>query len=75
MPIFQLWHFVCPITGTEVSTPDNTLPDRWARIADEVYSPQGMGVLAHRILKHPNATYQDLLTAQFPSTTYDDWVS
>lgn len=73
MPVAQKWHFTCPITGLDVAQNDNVLPDRWARIADEVYSPQGMGILAHRILAHPGAAYADLLSAPYPSTVFDDW--
>lgn len=73
MPIVQKWHYICPITGADAAQLSDTLPERWARIADEVYSPEGMGVLARRILKHPDAEYATLLAAPFPSTVYDDW--
>lgn len=73
MPVAQKWHFTCPITGTDVAQDGQDLPPRWARIADEVYSPNGMGILAHRILAHPDAQYADLLMAPFPSTVFDDW--
>lgn len=75
MPVVQKWHFICPITLADVAQDAETLPDRWARIASEVYSPQGMFVLAHRIIAHPDATYEELLNAQYPSTQFDDWVS
>jgi hypothetical protein len=73
MPISERWHFTCPITGHDVAQETEVLPDRWARIAGEVYSPEGMYILAWRILKHPEAQYDALLTAPFPSTTFDDW--
>lgn len=73
MPLEQDWVFTCPITAQQVIQASDELPDRWARIGGEVYSPQGMFVLAHRILKHPDAPYADILSAPFPSTVYDDW--
>jgi hypothetical protein len=77
VPVTQRWHFICPITGADAAQ-DATgsapvLPARWARIADEVYSPEGMGILARRILAHPDAEYVDVMMAQFPSTKFDDW--
>jgi hypothetical protein len=74
VPRERKWIFSCPITGavaTEVE--GDTLPDRWARIGDDYYSPRGMYVLAHRIIFHPDATYQELLAAPWPSTVFDDW--
>lgn len=73
MPLEQKWVFTCPITGAVVSTVEEVLPDRWARIGGEVYSPQGMFILAHRIIAHPDAAYSDILTAPYPSTVFDDW--
>lgn len=73
MPIEQKWHFECPITGTVVAADSETLPERWARIAGEVYSPRGMYILAWRILMHPESDYRELLSAQYPSTVFDDW--
>lgn len=73
MPIERKIHFVCPITQLDVAQDNEDLPERWARIAGEVYSPQGMGILAHRILAHPDAAYDALLMAQFPSPAFDDW--
>lgn len=76
MPVVQKWHYVCPITQIMVAQDDNTaLPARWAKIGDEVFSPQGMYVLAHRLLAHSEAAYTDLMTSQYPSTAFDDWVS
>lgn len=68
-----MWVYTCPITGTVASQPTETLPDRWAHIAEDYFSPLGMFILAHRILKHPDAEYAAILTAPFPSTVYDDW--
>lgn len=73
MPLEQKWVFTCPITGSVVAQENEELPERWARIGGEVYSPKGMYVLAHRILKHPDAPYAQLLTAPFRSSVYDDW--
>jgi hypothetical protein len=73
MPVTQKWHFTCPITGADVAQDADALPSRWARIADEVYSPQGMGILAHRILAHPDAEYSELITDPYPSVRFDDW--
>ena len=73
MPIEQRWHFVCPITGTDLAVESDVLPERWAHIGGEVYSPEGMYILAWRILMHPEGDYRDLLSAPFPSTVYDDW--
>lgn len=73
MPVSEKWHFLCPITGRDLAQETDELPDRWARIGGEVYSPEGMYILAWRILKHPEATYADLLTAPYPSTVFDDW--
>lgn len=73
MPLEQKWVYTCPITGAVVMASDEVLPDRWARIATEVYSPNGMFILAHRILKHSEAPYSAILSAPYPSTAYDDW--
>lgn len=73
MPVEQKWHFTCPITRQVVMSEGKDLPARWARIAEEVYSPDGMGILAHRILAHPDAPYEQLLTSEYPSAAYDDW--
>lgn len=73
MPVTQKWHFICPITGADIAQDSDTLPPRWARIASEVYSPEGMGILAHRILAHPDAEYVDLTSDPYPSTRFDDW--
>jgi hypothetical protein len=75
MPRQQKWVYTCPITGAEEAMMGENLPERWARIGGEYYSPRGMFVLAHRILKHPEATYEAILTAPYPSTVFDDWQS
>jgi hypothetical protein len=56
-----------------VAQTEEVLPERWARIGGDVYSPKGMYILAHRIIAHPGAAYSDLLTAPFRSSVFDDW--
>lgn len=41
--------------------------------AGEVYSPRGLGILAKRILAHPDAAYTALVATPFPDGVLDDW--
>lgn len=73
MPIYQKWHFVCPITGTEAIQDNPGLPDKWGEVNKDVYAPQGLYVIAQRIIKHPDASYTEITGTQFPSSTLDNW--
>lgn len=75
MPVVTRYLFICPITGAEaLSESRDVPPQKWARIADDVYSPRGIGIVAHRILAHPEADYVDISTKQFPDMQLDDWL-
>lgn len=73
MPVTTCWRFMCPISGDTVTVDSQVLPEKWARAADEVYSPRGLGILAKRILAHPDAEYDELALTQFPDAVLDDW--
>lgn len=71
MPIIQKWHFVCPITGTEVVSATPNQPDRWGNVNGDVFSPEGLGIIAQRILAHPDADYAAITGAPFPDAVLD----
>jgi hypothetical protein len=73
MPREQKWVYTCPITGAQEFQLDDTLPTRWLRVSGDFYSPQGLLIFAHRVIKHPATPYGQLLNAPFPSSTFDDW--
>jgi hypothetical protein len=69
--IAQKYHFMCPITGTEVVSDTTDLPDRWGKVAGDVYSPEGLGIIANRILTHPDADYVTITTVPYPDAVLD----
>lgn len=71
MPMVKKCHFICPITGIEVVSDAPNMPERWGNVNGEVFSPQGIGILARRIVAHPDESYQVLTTTPYPDSVLD----
>lgn len=71
MPVVQKFHFICSITGAEVVSNLADLPERWGNVNGDVFSPEGIWIIATRVLAHPDRTYAEITGTPYPDAVLD----